>query len=45
MVTKKELSENTMYTHYILPALLKSGWDLARQIREHVYFTDGGGFR
>ena len=41
MVTKKELSENTMYTHYILPALLKSGWDLARQIREHVYFTDG----
>jgi type I restriction enzyme, R subunit len=41
MVTKKELSENTIYTHYVLPALLKSGWDLARQIRENVYFTDG----
>jgi type I restriction enzyme R subunit len=24
-----------------LPALVKSGWDVAKQIREEVYFTDG----
>ena len=28
MVSKKELSENSIYTHYVLPNLIKSGWDL-----------------
>ena len=41
MGSKKQLSENSIYTHFILPALLKAGWDLQKQIREEVYFTDG----
>ncbi len=41
MVSKKGLSENSIYTHYVLPSLVKSGWDLQKQIRENVYFTDG----
>lgn len=41
MTNKKDLSENSIYTHYVLPALIKSGWDLQKQIREEVYFTDG----
>ena len=41
MVSKKELSENSIYTHYVLPNLIKSGWDLQKHIRENVYFTDG----
>lgn len=41
MVSKKELSENSIYTHYVLPNLINSGWDLQKQIRENVYFTDG----
>ena len=41
MGSKKELSENSIYTHFILPALIKAGWDLHTQIRENVYFTDG----
>ena len=41
MANKKDLSENSIYTHYVLPALIKAGWDLQKQIREEVYFTDG----
>lgn len=41
MATKKDLSENSIYTHYVLPALTKAGWDLQTQIREEVFFTDG----
>lgn len=41
MGSKKELSENSIYTHFVLPALIKAGWDLHTQIRENVYFTDG----
>ena len=41
MASKKELSENSIYTHYVLPNLIKSGWDLQKHIRENVYFTDG----
>lgn len=41
MGSKKELSENAIYTHFIIPALTQSGWDLQKQIREEVYFTDG----
>jgi type I restriction enzyme R subunit len=41
MARKKQLSENSIYTHYILPSLINSGWGLQKQIRENVYFTDG----
>ena len=41
MNTKKELSERDICTQFILPALQKAGWDVATQIREEVYFTDG----
>jgi len=41
MTNKKELSERDICTQFILPALIKSGWDVERQIREEVFFTDG----
>jgi len=41
MASKKDLSERDICTKYILPALIKAGWDVQTQIREEVYFTDG----
>jgi len=41
MASKKDLSERDICSKYILPALVKAGWDLESQIREEVYFTDG----
>lgn len=41
MSNKKDLSERDICTQFILPALVKSGWDVAKQIREEVFFTDG----
>jgi len=41
MTSKKELSERDICTKYILPALVKAGWDVDKQIREEVFFTDG----
>ena len=41
MTNKKDLSERDICTKYILPALIKSGWNLEKQIREEVFFTDG----
>jgi hypothetical protein len=41
MSNKTELSENSIYTHFIISALINAGWDLQKQIREEVYFTDG----
>jgi type I restriction enzyme R subunit len=41
MTLKKDLSERDICTKYILPALVKAGWDVQTQIREEVYFTDG----
>lgn len=41
MANKKELSERDICTKYILPALLKAGWDIEKQIREEVSFTTG----
>jgi type I restriction enzyme R subunit len=41
MASKKELSERDICTQFIVPALQKAGWDIARQVREEVYFTDG----
>ena len=41
MTNKKELSERDICTQFILPALAKAGWDVEKQIREEVFFTDG----
>lgn len=41
MTSKKQLSERDICTQFILPALVKAGWDVARQVREEVFFTDG----
>ena len=41
MVSKKDLSERDICTKYILPALAKAGWNIDRQIREEVFFTNG----
>ncbi|KGK81786.1 restriction endonuclease [Desulfosporosinus sp. HMP52] len=40
-MNKKDLSERDICSKYITPALIKSGWDLQKQIREEVSFTDG----
>lgn len=41
MTNKKDLSERDICTKYIAPALEKAGWDMHKQVREEVYFTDG----
>lgn len=41
MTSKKSLSERDICSKFILPNLVKAGWDLDRQIREEVFFTDG----
>lgn len=41
MTNKKELSERDICTQYILPAIKKAGWDIEKQVREEVFFTDG----
>ncbi len=41
MTDKKSLSERDICTQFIVPALKKAGWDLQRQVREEVSFTDG----
>jgi type I restriction enzyme R subunit len=38
---KKSLSERDICTQFIVPAVLKSGWDLELQVREEVSFTKG----
>ncbi len=38
---KKSLSERDICTKFITPALKKAGWDIQKQIREEVFFTDG----
>ena len=40
-MNKKDMSERDICTKYITPALVKAGWDIKRQIREEVTFTDG----
>ena len=40
-MNKKNLTERDISTKFITPALVEAGWDLHRQIREEVYFTDG----
>jgi len=41
LVNKKDLSERDICSKYITPSLINAGWDLERQIREEVSFTDG----
>ncbi|MBF0470665.1 MAG: DEAD/DEAH box helicase family protein [Gammaproteobacteria bacterium] len=41
MTSKLQLSERDICTQFITPALVQAGWDIARQVREEVSFTDG----
>lgn len=41
IVDKKSLSEASIITKYILPAIEDSGWDRHKQIAQEVSFTDG----
>ncbi len=41
MSDKKKLSERDICTQYINPALQRSGWDFATQVREQDTFTNG----
>ena len=38
---KKQLTERDICTKYINPALQNAGWNIEKQIREEVTFTDG----
>lgn len=38
---KKDLSERDICSKFINPAIEKAGWDMRRQVREEVTFTDG----
>lgn len=38
---KKNMSERDICTKYITPAVVEAGWDIKKQIREEVTFTDG----
>jgi type I restriction enzyme R subunit len=40
-IDKKALSERDICSKYITPAIVRAGWDLERDIREEVGFTDG----
>jgi len=38
---KSDLSERDICIKFITPAITKAGWDIQKQIREEVTFTDG----
>lgn len=40
-MNKKSLSERDICTKFITPAITKAGWDIQKQVREEVSFTDG----
>ena len=40
-MNKRDLSERDICSKYITPSLTEAGWDLQKQIREEVTFTDG----
>ncbi len=40
-MNKKELSERDICTKFINPAIEKAGWNMKKQVREEVFFTDG----
>ncbi|WP_262917641.1 hypothetical protein [Cognataquiflexum rubidum] len=37
---KKSLTERDICTKFITPALIKAGWDIQKQVREEVFFTE-----
>jgi len=37
MASKKDLSERDICTQFILPALIKAGWNVENQIREEAF--------
>ncbi len=41
IVNKTDLSERDIITKFIIPSLVKAGWNVETQIREEVFFTDG----
>lgn len=41
MASKKQLSERDICSQFIAPAIERAGWDMRRQVREEVSFTDG----
>lgn len=41
MADKQPISERSICSRYITPAIVKAGWDLLNQIREEVTFTKG----
>lgn len=40
-MNKKQLSERDICTKFINPAIEKAGWNMRKQVREEVSFTDG----
>lgn len=40
-MNKKELSERDIVTKFILPGIIRAGWNADVQVREEVTFTDG----
>ncbi len=40
-MNKKDLTERDICTKFINPAIEKAGWDMRKQVREEVTFTDG----
>lgn len=40
-MNKKDLSERDIITQFIMPAIKKAGWNIEKQVREEVFFTDG----
>jgi len=38
---KKDLTERDICTKFINPAIQQAGWDIRKQVREEVFFTDG----
>lgn len=40
-MNKKELTETDIRTKFITPAIQDAGWNIQKQVREEVHFTDG----
>lgn len=40
-MNKSQLSETDIRTKYITPAIQYAGWNIQKQVREEVHFTDG----
>ncbi|TGM26218.1 DEAD/DEAH box helicase [Leptospira levettii] len=40
-MNKKDLSERDIITQFLIPAIKNAGWNIEKQVREQVYFTDG----